>query len=88
MEDGRGGEARAGHDPAAAQRAQGRRRSEAQDASGVLRCILIDLTKGSFTEPYTWALLIFSFIGSLAIPCYYIAGKRYSKDKANLESAV
>ena len=50
--------------------------------------ILIDLTKGSFTEPYTWALLIFSFIGSLAIPCYYIAGKRYAKDKANLESAV
>ena len=50
--------------------------------------ILIDLTKGSFMEPYTWALLIFSFIGSLAIPCYYIAGKRYAKDKANLESAV
>jgi len=50
--------------------------------------ILIDLTKGALAEPYTWSLLIFSFIGSLAIPCYYIAGRRYAKDKANLETAV
>ena len=50
--------------------------------------ILIDLTKGAIAEPYTWALLIFGFIGSLAIPCYYIAGRRYALDKANLETSV
>ena len=50
--------------------------------------ILIDLTKGAIAEPYTWALLIFGFIGSLAIPCYYFAGRRYARDKANLETSV
>ena len=50
--------------------------------------ILIDLTKGAIAEPYTWALLIFGFIGSLAIPCYYFAGRRYAGDKANLETSV
>ena len=50
--------------------------------------ILIDLTKGAIAEPYTWALLIFGFIGSLAIPCYYFAGRRYADDKANLETSV
>ena len=32
--------------------------------------------------------LIFGFIGSLAIPCYYFAGRRYAGDKANLETSV
>jgi hypothetical protein len=39
-------------------------------------------------EPYTWSLLIFGFIGAFAIPCFYVAGVRYAKDKANLESTV
>jgi MFS family permease len=50
--------------------------------------ILIDLTRDTLAEPYTWSLLVFGFIGSLAIPCYYIAGQRYAKDKANLETAI
>jgi MFS family permease len=50
--------------------------------------ILIDLTRDTLAEPYTWSLLVFGFIGSLAIPCYYIAGRRYAKDKANLETAI
>ena len=50
--------------------------------------ILIDVTKGSISEPYTWTLLIFSFIGSLAIPCYYLAGRRYALDKENLEKSI
>ena len=50
--------------------------------------ILVDLTRGVLEEPYTWSLLIFGFIGALAIPCFYVAGVRYAKDKANLESAV
>ena len=50
--------------------------------------ILIDVTKGSISEPYTWTLLIFSFIGSLAIPCYYLAGRRYAQDKENLEKSI
>ena len=51
--------------------------------------ILIDIFKqGSIAEPYTWSLLIFGFIGSLAIPCYLIAGRRYSQDKQSLERSI
>ena len=51
--------------------------------------ILIDIFKqGSIAEPYTWSLLIFGFIGSLAIPCYLIAGRRYAQDKQSLERSI
>ena len=32
--------------------------------------------------------LIFGFIGSLAIPCYLIAGRRYAQDKQSLERSI
>ena len=51
--------------------------------------ILIDIFKqSSIAEPYTWSLLIFGFIGSLAIPCYLIAGRRYAQDKQSLERSI
>lgn len=35
-------------------------------------------------EPYTWALVGFSVLSLLAIPLFYLAGRRYEKDRANL----
>ena len=66
----------------------------------ILTLNLIGLTAGSlgggfcvdymkannFDEPYTWTLIIFTFISAASIPCYYLAGRRYKDDKKNLES--
>ena len=50
--------------------------------------IMIDVMQGQLMyEPYTWTLFAFSIIGSLAIPCYFIAGKRYAGDKLKLENS-
>ena len=35
-------------------------------------------------EPYTWALVGFSMLSLLAIPLFYLAGRRYEKDRENL----
>jgi MFS family permease len=65
----------------------------------ILTLNLIGLTLGSigsgqlvdyfmsinYPDPYTWTLIIFSVIGSLCIPCYYMAGKKFHQDKNNLE---
>ena len=67
----------------------------------ILTLNLIGLTAGSlgggfcvdymkannFDEPYTWTLIIFTFISAASIPCFYLAGKRYKKDKKELESS-
>ena len=50
--------------------------------------LCVDYLKGiNYTEPYTWTLIIFTFISAASIPCYYLAGKRYKEDKKALESS-
>ena len=38
-------------------------------------------------EPYTWTLVIFSAISLLAVPLFYLAGKRYDADRRRLFEA-
>jgi len=48
----------------------------------------VDYLKGiNYSEPYTWTLIIFTFISAASIPCYYLAGRRYKEDKKILESS-
>ena len=50
--------------------------------------ICVDYMKtNNFDEPYTWTLIIFTVISAASIPCYYLAGKRYKRDKKELESS-
>ena len=50
--------------------------------------IFVDYLKGiNYSEPYTWTLIVFTFISAASIPCYYLAGKRYKEDKKALESS-
>ena len=50
--------------------------------------ICVDYLKDiNYSEPYTWTLIIFTFISAASIPCYYLAGKRYKEDKKALESS-
>ena len=45
-----------------------------------------DLLRSSgYEEPYTLMLVIFSILSIISIPCYYLAGTKYKKDKKNLE---
>lgn len=67
----------------------------------ILTLNLIGLTIGSFVggiladklmtanyqEPYTLMLVVFSIISIVTIPCYFLAGKRYKKDKMLLNEA-
>ena len=67
----------------------------------ILTLNLIGLTIGSFVggiladklmtanyqEPYTLMLVVFSIISMVTIPCYFLAGKRYKKDKTLLNEA-
>ena len=67
----------------------------------ILTLNLIGLTIGSFVggiladklmtanyqEPYTLMLVVFSIISIVTIPCYFLAGKRYKKDKTLLNEA-
>ena len=39
----------------------------------------------NYQEPYTMMLVVFSIISVISIPCYYLAGKRYKKDKVLLD---
>ena len=39
----------------------------------------------NYQEPYTMMLVVFSIISIISIPCYYVAGKRYKKDKLMLD---
>ena len=39
----------------------------------------------NYQEPYTMMLVVFSIISIISIPCYYLAGKRYKKDKLMLD---
>jgi len=50
--------------------------------------LFVDYLKGiNYSEPYTWTLIVFTFISATSIPCYYLAGKRYKEDKKLLESS-
>jgi len=50
--------------------------------------VFVDYLKGiNYSEPYTWTLIVFTFISATSIPCYYLAGKRYKEDKKLLESS-
>ena len=50
--------------------------------------LCVDYLKGiNYSEPYTWTLIIFTFISAASVPCYYLAGKRYKEDKKALESS-
>lgn len=39
-------------------------------------------------EPYTWTLLTFTLLSLLAIPLFYMAGRRFRADKAKLEALL
>jgi MFS family permease len=44
--------------------------------------IFIDWLIGrNVAEPYTWTLLVFTLISLLAIPLFYIAGRRFGRDR-------
>ena len=50
--------------------------------------LCVDYLKSiNYSEPYTWTLIVFTFISAASIPCYYLAGKRYKEDKKALESS-
>ena len=50
--------------------------------------LCVDYLKSiNYSEPYTWTLIVFTFISAASIPCYYLAGKRYKEDKKVLESS-
>jgi MFS family permease len=58
----------------------------------------IGVTAGGFTvdlmiergvaEPYTWTLLTFTLLSLLAIPLFFVAGRRFRADKARLETLI
>ena len=58
----------------------------------------IGVTLGGFTvdamlargvdEPYTWTLLTFTLLSLLAIPLFYMAGKRFQRDREHLAGLV
>ncbi len=51
--------------------------------------ILIDyLVAHSVSQPYTWALVAFTVLSMLCIPLFYIAGRRFQKDRERLYAAV
>ena len=39
-------------------------------------------------EPYTWTLLVFTALSTLAIPFFYVAGKRFARDKRALYAST
>ena len=50
---------------------------------------LIDyLVAQSVAMPYTWALLTFTCLSMLCIPCFYVAGRRFQMDRERLYLAA
>ncbi|MDH3640904.1 MAG: MFS transporter [Gammaproteobacteria bacterium] len=51
--------------------------------------IFIDWLIGmNVAQPYTWTLLVFTCISLSAIPLFYIAGRRYTKDREQMFAAM
>ena len=49
--------------------------------------ILVDaLAARGYAEPYTATLLVFTALSALAIPCFWIAGRRFFKDRDRLST--
>jgi MFS transporter, Spinster family, sphingosine-1-phosphate transporter len=49
---------------------------------------LVDALRDSgSTTPYTWSLLAFTLAGLLAIPCFFLAGLWFKRDKARIAAA-
>lgn len=46
--------------------------------------IIDAMIAGGVEQPYTWTLLGFGVLSLFAIPLFYVAGRRYEKDRANL----
>ena len=46
------------------------------------------LAAAGHASPYTTTLLVFTAMSALAIPCFWIAGRRFEQDKANLYARV
>jgi MFS family permease len=50
--------------------------------------IVIDvLTNAGYASPYTMMLLIFNALSALAIPCFWIAGRRFFSDRDRVHAA-
>lgn len=54
-------------------------------AGGIVIDWLISL---SVAEPYTWTLLAFTLISLLAIPLFYMAGRRFTRDRERVLASV
>ena len=39
-------------------------------------------------EPYTATLLVFTTLSATAIPCFWIAGRRFAADRSRLHAAI
>ena len=46
------------------------------------------MAQEGISEPYTVTLVVFSIISALAIPLFYLAGRRFEKDRAALYARV
>ncbi len=54
-------------------------------AGSTLGGFLIDkLRAAEVTQPYTWMLLTFTLMSALAIPLFYLAGRRFQQDRDRL----
>jgi hypothetical protein len=51
--------------------------------------VVIDvLERNGVAEPYTWTLLTFTIVASLAIPLFFFAGRRFHGDRDRLFSEM
>jgi MFS family permease len=50
--------------------------------------VVIDVLQArGVAEPYTWTLLAFTLLSLLAVPLFWLAGRRFADDRARLEQA-
>lgn len=51
--------------------------------------LLVDaLRANGVAEPYTWTLICFTVLSASAIPCFWIAGRRFAADRERLYAAL
>jgi len=51
--------------------------------------MLVDaLRDGGAAQPYTWTLICFTVLSASAIPCFWIAGRRFAADREQLYAAL
>ena len=50
--------------------------------------VVIDVLQArGVAEPYTWTLLVFTLLSLLALPLFWLAGRRFADERARLEHA-